>query len=111
MLVQDNLNAHNPASLCATFEPAKPKLITEKIERNHTPKHCPWRNMAEAELPILSRQCLRKRADSQKDLARDVCAWAEDATAKIASSTGSSQMKPMHEIQKTITISVTESED
>lgn len=77
VLVQDNLNTHSPASLYATFEPAKARRIAEKFEWNHTPKHGSWLNMAEAELSVLSRQCLKERIGSQEDLARDVGAWAE----------------------------------
>jgi len=82
VLVQDNLNTHSPASLYATFEPAKARRIAEKFEWNHTPKHSSWLNMAEAELSILSRQCLKERIASQKDLARDVSTWAKARNKK-----------------------------
>lgn len=82
VLVQDNLSTHSPASLYATFEPAKARRIAEKFEWNHTPKHGSWLNMAEAELSVLSRQCLKERVGSQKDLARDVSIWAEARNKK-----------------------------
>lgn len=82
VLVQDNLNTHSPASLYATFEPAKARRIADKFEWNHTPKHGSWLNMAEAELSVLSRQCLKERIASQEDLARDVRAWVEARNEK-----------------------------
>lgn len=82
VLVQDNLNTHSPASLYATFEPAKARRLADKFEWNHTPKHGSWLNMAEAELSVLSRQCLKERIPSQEDLERDVRAWVEARNEK-----------------------------
>lgn len=76
VLVQDNLNTHSQASLYATFEPAKARRIAERFEWHYTPKHGSWLNMAEAELSVLSRQCLKERIASQEELAFDVTAWA-----------------------------------
>ncbi len=82
VLVQDNLNTHSQASLYATFEPAKARRIAEKFEWNHTPKHGSWLNMAEAELSVLSRQCLKERIGSKEDLARNVKAWTTQRNDK-----------------------------
>ena len=76
VLVQDNLNTHSPASLYATFEPAKARRIADRFEWHYTPKHGSWLNMAEAELSVLSRQCLKERIGSQQELACNVSAWA-----------------------------------
>ncbi len=76
VLVQDNLNTHSPASLYATFEPAKARRIAERSEWTFTPKHGSWLNMAEAELSVLSRQSLKERIGSKEDLAHDVNTWA-----------------------------------
>ncbi len=75
VLVQDNLNTHSPTSLYATFEPAKARRIADRFEWNYTPKHGSWLNMAEAELSILSRQCLKERVSSKNELIRDIAAW------------------------------------
>jgi len=75
VLVQDNLNTHSPASLYATFEPAKARRLAEKFEWNYTPKHGSWLNMAEAELSVLSRQCLKERIASKDELGHDITAW------------------------------------
>ena len=82
VLVQDNLNTHSPASLYATFEPAKARRIAEKFEWNYTPKHGSWLNMAEAELSVLSKQCLKERINSKEDLTRDVNAWTTQRNHK-----------------------------
>ena len=82
VLVQDNLNTHSQASLYATFEPAKARRIAERFEWNYTPKHGSWLNMAEAELSVLSRQCLKERIGSKEDLARDVKAWTTERNDK-----------------------------
>jgi len=55
VLVMDNLNTHNIASLYETFEPAEARRLSEKLEIHYTPKHGSWLNMAEIELSILSR--------------------------------------------------------
>ena len=78
VLVQDNLNTHSPASLYATFEPEKARRIAEQFEWNYTPKHGSWLNMAEAELSVLSRQCLKERIGSQEELAAAIAAWSTE---------------------------------
>lgn len=75
VLVQDNLNTHTSASLYATFPPAEARRIAERFEWNYTPKHGSWLNMAEAELSVLSRQCLKERVGSKDELSKDIAAW------------------------------------
>ena len=69
VLVQDNLNTHATASLYAAFPPEKARRIADRFEWVFTPKHGFWLNMAEAELSVLSRQCLKERIESQDELA------------------------------------------
>lgn len=87
ILVQDNLNTHTPASLYATFPPQEARRLADRFEWHYTPKHGSWLNMAEAELSILSRQCLKERVGSKEELARDVAAWtkARNDTKAVAS--------------------------
>ena len=61
VLVTDNLNTHGPASLYEAFAPEEAQSIAQKIEWHYTPEHRPWLNMAETELTVLSRQCLKRR--------------------------------------------------
>ena len=58
VLVQDNLNTHNPASLYEAFTASEARRLVERFEWHYTPKHGSWLNMTESELAILSSQCL-----------------------------------------------------
>lgn len=84
VLVQDNLNTHSPASLYATFPPEKARRITDRFEWIYTPKHGSWLNMAEAELSILSRQCLKDRVGSKDALTASVAAWTKQRNTQKA---------------------------
>jgi hypothetical protein len=86
VLVLDQLNTHAPASLYAAFPPAEAKRLAHKLELHHTPKHGSWLNMAELELSVLQRQCLRQRLPDRDAMAREVTAWAtrrNDQTRRI----------------------------
>jgi hypothetical protein len=61
VLVQDNLSTHKPASLYEAFPPAEARRLVERYEWHFTPKHGSWLDMAEAELSVLSGQCLDRR--------------------------------------------------
>lgn len=74
-VVLDNLNTHSPASLYEAFAPAEAKRILDRLEFHHTPKHGSWLNMAEIELSLLSRQCLKARVPDAETLRRDIDAW------------------------------------
>ena len=76
VLVMDQLNTHSPASLYAAFPPVEAKRIADRIEIHHTPKHGSWLNVAELELAVLERQCLRRRFGDRAALEREVAAWA-----------------------------------
>lgn len=87
VLVLDQLNTHSPASLYAAFPPAEAKRLTDKLEIHHTPKHGSWLNMAELEMSVLQRQCLRQRLADREAMEREVIAWTHrrnDATKRIA---------------------------
>lgn len=75
VLVEDNLNTHDPASLYKAFEPQEARRIVEKLELHYTPKHGSWLDMAEIELSVLGRQCLSCRIPNQETLRREVNAW------------------------------------
>ncbi len=86
VLVMDQLNTHSPASLYAAFPPAEAKRIADRLEIHHTPKHGSWLNVAELELAVLERQCLRQRFGDRPTLAAAVTAWAarrNDAGAAV----------------------------
>jgi hypothetical protein len=64
VLVMDNLNTHSIGSLYEAFQPAKARELARRLEIHYTPKHGSWRNIAEIELSVLSRQCLDQRIES-----------------------------------------------
>jgi hypothetical protein len=74
-VVLDNLNTHSPASLYEAFAPAEAKRILDRLEFHHTPRHGSWLNMAELELSILGRQCLKARVPDAETLRADIAAW------------------------------------
>jgi hypothetical protein len=84
VLVLDHLNTHTPASLYAAFSPVEARRLTERLEIHSTPKHGSWLNMAELDLSVLQRQCLRQRLADRAAMERAVTAWTErrNATAK-----------------------------
>jgi DDE superfamily endonuclease len=75
VLVMDNLNTHQLASLYTAFPPEQARRIAEKLEIHHTPKHGSWLNMAEIELSVLARQCLDQRLESSAKLREEIEAW------------------------------------
>ena len=77
VLVTDNLNTHNPASLYEAFAPEEARRIAQKIEWHYTPEHGSWLNMAETELSVLTRQCLNRRIADAETLVCEVAAWQE----------------------------------
>ena len=77
ILVMDNLNTHNIASLYEAFEPCEARRLAEKLEIHYTPKHGSWLNMAEIELSILSRQCMRNYFESIEELSTSITCWQD----------------------------------
>ncbi|UCD00324.1 MAG: transposase, partial [Phycisphaerales bacterium] len=78
ILICDNLNTHRIASFYKAFDPAKARRLAERIEIHYTPTHGSWLNIAECELSVLSRHCLRTRTPSIQSLTRKVTPWVED---------------------------------
>ena len=84
VLVQDNLNTHQPASLYQAFPPAEARRLVERFEWHYTPKHGSWLDMAESELGVLFSQCLDRRIPDQQVLKEEVNAWEADRNRKHA---------------------------
>jgi len=82
VLVLDNLNTHNVASLYEAFEPTEARRLAEKLEIHYTPKHGSWLNMAEIELSILSRQCMTGYFESREQLAAAIARWEHSRNAQ-----------------------------
>jgi hypothetical protein len=84
ILISDNLSTHKPAAFYDTFKPDEAKRIWDRFELIHTPKHGSWLNMAEIELNVLMRQCLKRRIDNIETMKEEVNAWQEDRNNKEA---------------------------
>ena len=68
-------------NLSDVFEPAEARRLVEKLEFHYTPKHSPWLNMAEIELNILQRQCLKRRIATEERLHHEVAVWEQHRNA------------------------------
>jgi transposase len=75
VLVMDNLNTHKMASLYEAFVPDEARRLVERLEVHYTPKHGSWLNMAETELSVMTKQCLRRRIPDKPTLVGEVAAW------------------------------------
>jgi hypothetical protein len=84
VIVQDNLNTHNPGSFYAAFTAEKAFALARRFEMHYTPNKASWLNMAEIELSILAKQCLDRRIGDQETLAHEALAWAAQRNAKQA---------------------------
>ena len=76
ILVQDNLNTHNPSSFYENLNAPQAFALSQRFEMVYTPKKASWLNMAEIELSALSKQCLDRRIDQKSILAKEVMAWS-----------------------------------
>jgi len=82
IVICDQLNTHTIASLYKAFPPEKARRLAQRLEIHYTPKHGSWLNIAECELSVLTRQCLRTRTGSVAALVRKVTPWARDRNAR-----------------------------
>jgi hypothetical protein len=77
ILVQDNLNTHNPSSFYEIFSPEEAFRLSRRFQMVYTPKKASWLNMADIELSTLSKQCLDRRIGEIKTFSKEVYAWAK----------------------------------
>ena len=82
VLVTDNLNIHHAACLYERYPPAEARRIAEKVEWHYTPVHASWLNIAECELSVLRRQCLRSRLPDTNTVSEKVTAWTSNRNSK-----------------------------
>jgi len=81
VLIMDNLNTHNIASLYQAFPPEKAYALASRLEIHHTPKHGSWLNIAEIELSCLTKQCLGRRIATLDALNLELTAWTNAINA------------------------------
>jgi hypothetical protein len=82
ILVCDNLNTHAVASFYKAFPPAVARDLARRIEIHYTPKHGSWLNVAECELSVLTRQCLRNRTPTIGALRGKVGPWQRERNGR-----------------------------
>jgi hypothetical protein len=75
VLVVDNLNIHHAACLYERFPAPEARRIAAKLEWHYTPEHASWLNIAECELSVLRRQCLKARMPDLETVIRETTAW------------------------------------
>ena len=75
VIVMDNLNTHSLASLYETFTPDEARRLAFRFEIHYTPKHGSWLNMAEIEIGVMSKQCLKRRIPTKEEMSYQVKAW------------------------------------
>jgi hypothetical protein len=83
-LVMDNLNTHTFHALVETFGKGEADRIWSRLRVHYTPTHASWLNMAEIEIGILSRQCLRRRLPDAWSLTTEIIAWEQARNATPA---------------------------
>lgn len=81
VLVCDNLSTHHTGALYEAFPPDIARRLVERLEIHYTPKHGSWLNIAEIELSVLTRQCLKRRIASEDTLTKEVDAWQKQRNA------------------------------
>jgi DDE superfamily endonuclease len=74
-LVLDNLNTHTPEVLIEIFGKAEADRILNRLQFHYTPLHGSWLNMAEIELSVMQRQCLKRRLGNEFTLGTELVAW------------------------------------
>ena len=83
VLVMDNLNTHNTASLYQTFQLEHARELAARLEIHYTPKHGSWLDIAEIELSALARQCIGKNRISDLETLRNLLKpWYTDRNQK-----------------------------
>jgi hypothetical protein len=84
LVIQDNLNTHNPGSFYAAFKPQEAFVLAQRFEMHYTPAEASWLNMVEIELSILAKQCLDRRIGNFDTLRTEAMAWVRERNAKQA---------------------------
>ncbi len=80
-VVLDNLNTHTYHALVETFGKPEADRIWQRVCFHYTPAHGSWLNMAEIELSVLTKQCLKRRIPDEWSLNLELIAWETAANA------------------------------
>jgi len=85
-VVMDNLNTHTKMTLIEIFGKTEGDRMSNRLQFHYTPLHGSWLNMAEIELSVMQRQCLKRRLSTEFALGTELVAWEKprnDAQVKI----------------------------
>ncbi len=74
-VVLDNLNTHTDEVLIEIFGKAEADRLLRRLKFHYTPLHGSWLNMAEIELSVMERQCLKRRLGHEFTLGTELVAW------------------------------------
>lgn len=80
-LVQDNLNTHQLANLYLAYPADEARRLAKRFEVHYTPKHGSWLNMAEIEISILERACLKCRVPDSTVLGQRIACLQRERNA------------------------------
>lgn len=78
-VVLDNLNTHTYHALVETFGKVEADRICQRLCFHYTPTHGSWLNMAEIELSVMTKQCLKRRLPDEWSLSLELIAWENAA--------------------------------
>ena len=80
--VCDNLDTHNISSLYKAFDAEVAGRLRRRLNRVQTPVNGSWRNVAEMERSVLSRQCLgQRRFKTRAEMETALRAWETSRNA------------------------------
>jgi hypothetical protein len=78
-VVLDNLNTHTYLALVETFGKSEADRLMARLCFHFTPTHGSWLNMAEIELSVMTKQCLKRRIPDEWTLNLELIAWENTA--------------------------------
>lgn len=76
-VVLDNLNTHTEVVLIEIFGKVEADRLLRRLKFHYTPLHGSWLNMAEIELSVMERQCLKRRLGDEFTLGTELVAWEQ----------------------------------
>jgi transposase len=82
-VVIDNLSSHSKGALYEVFPAEEAHRSANRLEFHYTPKHGSWLNVAEIELSVLVRQCLKgRRLGTAEELKEQADFWEKARNEK-----------------------------
>ena len=81
-LVMDNLNIHNLFILYEFYTPEEARRIIKRFEVHYTPVHGSWLNIAEIELSVMAKQCIKRRIPDVEILKNVIESWKNERNSE-----------------------------